>query len=546
MPTQQLPNQLYTAKDAAMIDRHVIEQVGVPGYRLMLRAAQAAFELLRFKLPKAQSLVVVAGGGNNAGDGYALATIAHRAGWQVQVIALVTPDSLKNEASQAVADCVKAGVRCVGFNDIAVLPDADVYVDALFGIGLCRAISSGPFAEAIQWLNATPKPVLALDTPSGLSVDTGHPLGLVVQADLTITFIVVKRGLLTGQGPDVTGELWFDDLGVSETLAAELCQGVRYLTLSTVPLLPRRLKSAHKGSFGDVLIVGGDVGMAGAAVLATEAAISGGAGRVTLVTQPEHLTAALMRCPEALSAAITDVDTAATQLAPLLQKAKVIVLGPGLGVGAWGVALARAVLAQASMRHDVLLVLDADALNLIASGALEWPKSLGQRTIMTPHPREAGRLFSAVKRADGLGGDEVDVGTVQADRFSMAQYLADGFGAHLILKGVGTVIAGACEKAETGTLESAPDHTVAQQGVCALGNPGMAVAGMGDVLSGLLGALLAQGLKPSDAAALGAVVHAAAGDLLWAQRRCASVRPTAMMEAIAHVLGELRASYAER
>lgn len=555
MPTQKLPNRFYTSADAAKIDRQVIDQLGVPGYRLMVRAAQAAFEVLRFRFPNAQSLVILAGAGNNAGDGYALAEIVHRAGWQVTVLSLVAPATLQNEAGQAVADCLSAGVSCSGFADYAALPSADIYVDALFGIGLSRPIAPGEFMRAIQCLNSADAPVLSLDVPSGLAADTGQPLGAVVKAQLTITFIVVKRGLLTAQGPDIVGELWFDDLGISADCAADVCQGLAHVNLENLPQMSVRAKASHKGSFGDVLVVGGDHGMAGAAVLAAEAAMSSGAGRVTLVTQLEHLTAALMRCPEVLSAAVADAGDAENVLAPLLAKASVVVLGPGLGMGTWGQTLAQAVINAALARPALKLVLDADALNLIASGKLEWPKGsaaseLGARTIMTPHPLEAARLLNATAcftevKASAIKKVDHDARSIQSDRFQSALSLADAFSAHILLKGAGTVLAYPTQPQDAEASEAASTLTSSSRlSLCTLGNPGMAVAGMGDVLSGVLGALFAQlstqGLTAAEAMAWGVATHAAAGDWVWQQGQCVSVRPVEMMAAISRVLGALQ------
>lgn len=556
MPTQKLPSYFYTAADAAKIDRHVIEQKGVSGYCLMGRAAQAAYDLVCDRFPETRSLVVLAGAGNNAGDGYALAQIAHQAGWRVTVLALVAPDTLKNEAGQAVADCLAAGVLCLDFAACEALPAADLYVDALFGIGLSRPIEASDFTRAIQYLNATAAPVLSLDVPSGLAADTGQPLGLAVKAQITITFIVVKQGLLTAQGPDFVGELWFDDLAISADCAARLCSGVSHVNLQYLPQIPSRAKASHKGSFGDVLVVGGDVGMAGAALLAAEAAISGGAGRVTLMTHPEHLTAALIRCPEVLTAAVDEgVDAAEVKslLAPLLAKASVVVLGPGLGQRDWGMVLAQTVISAACEHKDLNLVLDADALNLIAADKIRWPifsrvgtdkyNGLGARTIMTPHPLEAARLLDSEAATSAANGGKThhNARTIQTDRFAAAAALADLFDAHILLKGAGTVLAHSLLYGDQRHDERVQKKS--RLALCSLGNPGMAVAGMGDVLSGLLGALFgqlsSQGLSTAEVVAAGAVIHAAAGDWVWAQGDCASVRPTAMMSAIGRVLGGL-------
>ncbi|MEJ2741996.1 MAG: NAD(P)H-hydrate epimerase [Gammaproteobacteria bacterium] len=550
MVTQILPTKLYTAADAALLDREAIRTLPIAGFTLMQRAAEAAWTVIQHEWTVLTRVVVLAGAGNNAGDGYALAALLHDADWDVQILALVNPNTLQGEAADALAGCRERGVRIVAFDPtVQTLPDADLYVDALLGVGLSRNVE-GSFARAIEQLNATTAPVIALDIPSGLCADTGVPKGIAVRATVTVTFIVVKRGLLTADGPDYSGAVWFDDLRVPDELLRRCCTGVWRLTADTVAKPAVRRANSHKGCFGHVVVIGGDCGMSGALMLAAEAAVCAGAGRVTVVTRPEHVSAAVVRCPEAMSVPAT----CGQSLGSALSRGNVIVIGPGLGTGDWGCSLLQRVLEVVSVQAEWRVVLDADALNILAMGAVHWDADVAHRVILTPHPGEASRLLgntaiqskkAAVSSGD-VSSEMVSSGAwsiqdVQNDRFAALQALVDRYGAHVILKGAGTLV-GSAEQSLEQSIETSTHQVTgyfdgpAQVGVCDLGNPGMAVAGMGDVLSGVLGGLLAQGLSSASAAASGVVYHALAADAVWDRGAVVTVRPSAMMSAIQRVL----------
>lgn len=463
-PAMSLP--LYSAAQSRELDRRAIA-TGTPGYALMQRAGEASFQFLRSHWPEATRIVVLVGRGNNGGDGYVLARLAWAQNLDVLLLTVGEHELLKGEVAEAASDATRARVPEASWT--GSLPAADLYVDALFGTGLNRP-PSGDFPAAIDALNASGKPVLALDIPSGLIADTGHAPGAVVQASATITFIALKAGLLTGRGPALTGPLHLDALGLPATLGYDISPLARQLDVSQLSgWLPRRPRDAHKGSHGHVLVVGGNHGMAGAVALAGEAALRAGAGLVSVATRPEHLMMLNARRPELMCHGIGR----AADLAPLLARADVIVLGPGLGQDAWAAALYGAVLDCGKP-----LVLDADGLNLLA----QQPDSRGER-ILTPHPGEAARLLGTTTIA------------IQTDRFAAVRSLQERFGGTAILKGAGSLIA-----------------TADAIHLCPWGNPGMASGGMGDLLAGIIGALRAQGLGPDDAACAGVMVHAKAGD----------------------------------
>lgn len=462
-------NALYRAAQVRELDRQAIAVQGIPGLTLMQRAGAFSFRILHESWPLAERIIVICGLGNNAGDGYVIARLAHEAGLAVKILQIGDASRLQGDALQCANDLAAAGNHAEPFST-AALNDADVLVDAVFGTGLDREVS-GPWGEALAAINAASAPVLAVDIPSGLNADTGSVMGVAVEAELTPTFIGMKQGLLTGVGPDHCGRVLFDDLGVPEVIYDAVTPAAIGLDLYRLPdLLPRRRRSAHKGNFGHVLIVGGDTGYAGAARMAAEAAARCGAGLVSLATRVEHAPLVSMLRPEIMSHGIESVAA----LGPLLERASVIGIGPGLGQGEWGGAMLARVL-----ETDLPLVVDADALNLLAS-----EPARRDNWVLTPHPGEAARL---------LGASNTEV---QADRFAAATAIQARYGGVCVLKGAGTLVA-------TG------DDAI---GLCDAGNPGMASGGMGDVLTGVISALLAQELDSSDAAALGTCVHAQAGD----------------------------------
>jgi NAD(P)H-hydrate epimerase len=350
------------------------------------------------------------------------------------------------------------------------LRDADLLVDAILGSGLKRNLE-GSFAEAAGQMDGSGAPVLSLDIPSGICGDTGRVLGCAVRADRTITFVGLKSGLFLADGPDFAGKLSYADLGVPESCRQSVSPVMRLIGDEAIErALPPRRRSAHKGDSGHLLLVGGAPGMAGAIRLSGEAALRCGAGRVSIVTHPSHCPALAAARPELMC---HGVETE-SGLRALLARVSTVAIGPGLGTGDWGRALWRAVLDS-----ELPMVVDADGLNLLA----ENPRSC-DHWILTPHPGEAARLLG------------VSVADIQLDRVAALAELKRRYGGAIVLKGAGTLVSAA---------SGAP-------WLCGAGNPGMATAGMGDVLTGVVGALLAQGLTLEQAAMCGVEVHARAGD----------------------------------
>jgi ADP-dependent NAD(P)H-hydrate dehydratase / NAD(P)H-hydrate epimerase len=467
-----LPSAVHTAEQVRAMDRHAIEQLHIPAYTLMMRAGVAALRVLREYWPNAQRLLILCGPGNNAGDGYVLARMARAQGMQVHVVALSAPEQLKCEALQAWQDFTAAGGMQHSWEP-QCLEHAEVVVDAIFGTGLSRPLRE-EFAAPVRALNASGLPVLALDIPSGLHADDGRVLGCAVRAECTLSFVGLKLGYYLGEGPDYLGQLHFDALGVSRTpVTAAVARRIDIADLAQQ--LPPRRRSAHKGHHGHVLVVGGGPGMGGAVRLAGEAALRVGAGLVTVATSAANVMAINAARPELMC---HGVDTAAA-LERLMMRAEVIAIGPGLGTDSWAGALLEKILTW-----EGLLVLDADALNLLAQQP-RWRSDW----ILTPHPAEASRLL-------GISTEQV-----QNDRLRSAQALSERYGGTVVLKGANSVV---FEVGEVPWL-------------CDRGNPGMATAGMGDVLTGVVAGIAAQLAEPKAAARLGVMAHALAGDLAAAE-----------------------------
>lgn len=475
-----LPKALYTAAQTRELDRLAIA-AGTPGAELMTRAGQAAFDALCGRWPEARRIAVLCGGGNNGGDGYVVARLAHAAGLAPQIHFTTPPEALKGDALTMAERCRDAGIPMIPLTLDHLPEGVDLLVDGLLGTGLNGALRD-EMAALLAALDAMPVPRLALDIPSGLGADTGMPLGAVLSAELTCSFIGLKRGLLTGEGPVHSGELCFFDLQVDRDVYSQVPPDCRVpMPADLHALLPPRRADGHKGHYGHVLVIGGDHGFAGAPVMSAQAAARCGAGKVSLITRPDHVAVVLMRQPEIMVRGVENASEAAS----LLAAASVIAIGPGLGCDDWG----RALLALA-LESGKPLVVDADALTLMADddgiGQGDW--------VLTPHPGEAGRLLG-VSAAD-----------IQQDRFAALESLATRYGGTVLLKGLGTLIQGEDVLGEKG------------RALIRDGNPGMASGGMGDVLTGVIAALRAQGLTSYDATRLGAMIHARAADACAARR----------------------------
>jgi len=468
----RLPTEIFSVQSVREIDVAAIAHGPQDGYQLMTRAATAALHHIEERYPHAMRFCVICGAGNNAGDGYVLARLARKQGNNVAVLSLVAPGALHGDAARARDDYVNAGGEIDRFDDRS-FAGCDLIVDALLGSGLQRDVE-GQFAAAVNACNEHDVPIVSLDIPSGIGGDSGCIRGIAMQADMTVTFVGLKSGLFLDAGPEHTGALCFDDLGIDEKFRQQHKPVLRLLgDVLIKESLPARKHASHKGSFGHVLVVGGAPGMSGAIRLCAEAALRSGAGLVSVATHLEHSSAITQARPELMCHGVASGN----ELKDLLERATVVALGPGLGCDSWGRDLFSTVLD--AVDDQCPLVVDADGLNLLA----EAP-SLRDNRVLTPHPGEAATLLATTSKA------------IQADRPAALTAMQEKFAGTIVLKGANTLV-------------SAGDGV---PWVCRAGNPGMASGGMGDVLTGVVSAMLAQGLNCENAAAVAVEVHARAGD----------------------------------
>ena len=468
-----LPENLYSAASVARLDHIAINDFGIPGYTLMRRAGQAVLDTLLAQYSGASHILVLCGAGNNAGDGYVLARLARSHGLDVRVISMIDPGKLKGDARQAWQHWQECG-ETLPYRDDHVL-DSDVIIDALLGTGLTRDLE-GQWKTLIKSVNQSGIPVISIDIPSGLNADSGAISGAAITANHTTTFIGLKKGMFTGSGKACCGEISFHDLGLPEAAYESVEPSAVLLCRPEQWRLPPRRHDSHKGRNGHVLIIGGNYGMPGSVILAARAALRSGAGLVSVLTRPEHITAVAAACPESMVHGSSNGEINSV----LFDRADYIAIGCGLGQDAWAQRLL-----YLALDSTLPMVVDADALNLLAA---REHLSLTDECIITPHPGEAARCLNVRKRE------------IQQDRFHIAELLRQMCNAQVVLKGSGTII----------QQQRLPQ-------VCAFGNPAMATAGMGDVLTGMIASFAAQQIVVAgdlNRAIVAAVcLHALAGDL---------------------------------
>ena len=464
-------HKLYLASQVQAIDRHAIEELQIGSYKLMQKAASFCVEKLLDHWPHIKSATIYAGAGNNAGDGFIVARLLREKGLQTEVFTLVDAERYQGDAKKAYDSLVSVGLGARYWQGQE--PAGEVVIDALMGLGALGGLRPS-YSQAIDSINRSGKPVLAIDLPSGLHPNTGHVAEKVVHADVTCTFVARKQGLYTGAAAECVGRLYFSSLKIPEATSDAQLAMAHLATGVLLHAFRKRSRISHKGSFGNALLAGGDYGMAGAIVLAGQAAARVGAGLVSVGTRAEHVANVVGAQPECMAAAVESHR----DINPLLERATAIGVGPGLGQGSWGERLLERAIAAGKP-----MVVDADALNLLVMPSFSEVRP-HKHWILTPHPGEAARMLACSTQ------------DIACNRFQAAQELQAKFGGTVVLKGAGTLICDADE-----------------MWVCPLGNPGMASGGMGDVLTGIITGLLAQKWSMSEAARLGVVVHAVAADI---------------------------------
>jgi len=488
--------KLVTAREMRELDHQTIAEVGIPGMVLMENAGRSVAEIVREEFPGRleRGVLILAGPGNNGGDGFVAARHLAGMGIRASILVLAKDDSFRGDAlanlgiarnlGLPIAECLtEEAVR----DRSAWFSHAGIIVDALFGTGLTHEVT-GRFGNVIGLANQSAAPTVSVDMPSGICADTGKVLGMAISATMTATFGAMKLGLALFPGASHAGKVRVVDIGIPRRLVEESGVRAEFVTEETAgPLHLPRPETGHKGTFGHLLVFAGSRGKTGAAALAALGALRAGAGLVT-VACPEGVQPVLAgKLTEAMTEGLpeTGAGTASAdgleRLIGLMDRKRALAMGPGIGLHGETQEIARRLIAEAPLP----MVVDADALAACAGNPGIIAAS-GHARILTPHPGEMARLL-------GTGTE-----AVEADRAEAARAAARGSGAVVVLKGARTIVA-------------APDGRIA---VNSSGNAGMAAGGMGDVLTGILGALLARGHEPWDAARLGVFAHGLAGDLL--------------------------------
>jgi NAD(P)H-hydrate epimerase len=476
------------------MDRQTIEEFGVPGLALMENAGRVCALAIHeaYGNRPGPSAVILAGKGNNGGDGYVIARMLREMEWSVRLVVLARREEIGGDAlinlERLPVDLPHFCLTEQELNKVAPsLAGATVVVDALLGTGLKSEVL-GLYAAAIDMVNGCGRPVVAVDIPSGIDAASGKVLGRAVRADLTITFALAKLGHVLYPGTDYAGELLVRDIGIPAAVAKEAA-GYEYLDLAVARAqFCRRSRTAHKGSNGHCLVIAGATGKTGAAAMAANSAVRAGAGLVTLAVPATLHPILEVKTTEAMTIPLQDGGhgylgaDAQADITQVLTGRNAVALGPGLGWHSETARLVRRLLELVAAP----LVIDADGLNAVSEEPAVLQRTWSSSVVLTPHPGEMARLAG------------ITIAEIEADRIGTAEAFAREHGVYLVLKGARSVIA-------------APDGRVAINGS---GNPGMATGGMGDVLTGVLTALLAQGYDPFTACCLGVFSHGLAADLV--------------------------------
>jgi NAD(P)H-hydrate epimerase len=510
--------RVVTAQTMQEIDKQAINDYGIAGLQLMESAGSRCVDEIISRFGLVGRSVIMAGKGNNGGDGYVIARLLSQKGWNVKVIVLADRDQVCGDAAvnlEKLPGSVIYFCTCEGqlsAQNMDEIFQADVIVDALLGTGLCSSVS-GVYLEAVDLINASGRPVVSVDIPSGIHGSTGKVLGNAVRADITVTFALAKLGHVLYPGVEYTGQLVVADIGIPQNIM-EAAAGYDFLNAETVrPLLHRRDRQAHKGRFGHCLIIAGSTGKTGAAALSANSAVRAGSGLVTLAVAENIHSILEIKTTEVMTFPLPDsgsghlTNSAFPEIEKLLVGKNAVTIGPGLGTRSGTYALVQNLVETVTLP----MVIDADGLNALAEDITILNRKKSKQIILTPHPGEMSRL---------LGTSIPDVETI---RLSVAQEFAGKYGVFLVLKGARTVIA-------------SPDGSVAINGS---GNPGMASGGMGDVLTGVIVSLLGQGCTAWDACRLGVFLHGLAADMVAEEKGEIGINASDVIEMLPYAYNEL-------
>ena len=510
--------RVVTAHTMQEIDKQAIKECGIPGLHLMENAGRSCVEEIIAEFGLKGRSVVMAGKGNNGGDGYVIARLLGQKGWNVRVIILADREQVTGDAAVNLERLPGSVINyCTHEGQLSALHmeeifQTDVIVDALLGTGL-RSDVSGIYLEAIALMNASGRPVVSVDIPSGIHGTTGRVLGDAVRAYITVTFAFAKLGHVLYPGAEHTGRLVVADIGIPSKVM-ETAPGYDFLNADTIRLmLHRRDRQAHKGHFGHCLIIAGSTGKTGAAALSANSAVRAGSGLVTLGAAESIHSILEIKTTEVMTFPLPDsgsghlTNSAFPAIEKLLAGKDAVAIGPGLDRRPGTYALVQNLVETVALP----LVIDADGLNALAEDITVLKRKKSQQVILTPHPGEMSRLLGT------------SIPDVEAIRISVAQEFARNYDVYLVLKGARTIIA-------------SPTGTAAINGS---GNPGMATGGMGDVLTGIIVSLLGQGYAAWDACCLGVFLHGFAADMVAEEKGEIGINASDVLEKLPYAYNNL-------
>lgn len=518
--------KIVTAPTMQELDKRTIAEFGTPGLELMENAGRSCADVIcrEFGRRGPGRVLILAGKGNNGGDGHVIARLLRDRGWDVRVVLLAERSQIKGDAAAnlerlppgMVTSCTEEGRLAGACGDLG---RADLIVDALLGTGLTGQVD-GLYREAVELMNGSGRPVLAVDIPSGVHGTTGQILGCAVRAQITVTFAMAKLGHVLYPGAELPGRLIVTEIGIPPSLM-ERAPGYDFLVPMEMGLLVRRRdRRGHKGDYGHCLFVAGSTGKTGAAALCANSAVRTGSGLVTLGV-PETLHPILeLKTTEAMTVPLPDgpagylAEGAYPVIAGLMKGRDVLAIGPGIDRQPGTVALVRKLVETVERP----LVIDADGLNALATDLRVLKRKRSATVILTPHPGEMARLLQGPVPAE------------HPERIAMAREFARDYGVYLVLKGARTIIA-------------APDGSAAINGS---GNPGMASGGMGDVLTGIIASLVGQGYPAWDACRLGVFLHGFAADLVARRKGEIGISASDVQERIPYAYKRLARTIAGR
>lgn len=510
--------KVVTAHTMQELDKQAIKECEISGLQLMENAGSSCVDVIVGEFGTRGRCIVMAGKGNNGGDGYVIARLLSQQGWDVKVVVLAARDDVSGDAATNLDRLPGSIVNyCTSEGQLSSLYmeevfQTDVIVDALLGTGLCSNIS-GIYHEAVDLINASGRPVVAIDIPSGIHGTNGRALGEAVRAHITVTFAIAKLGHVLYPGAEHTGRLVVADIGIPSKLM-EAAPGYEFLEEADIrQMLHRRDRQSHKGDFGHCLVIAGSTGKSGAAVLTANSAVRAGSGLVTLAAAESIHTILEIKTTEVMTSPLPDygsgylTDNAFQAIKKLLADKAAVAVGPGLGCHQGSHALIKDLVETVTSP----LVIDADGLNALAEDVTILKRKKTNQLILTPHPGEMSRLVGS------------SVPDVEAIRISVSQEFARNYGVYLILKGARTIIA-------------SPAGTIAINGS---GNPGMASGGMGDVLTGIIVSLLGQGCASWDACCLGVFLHGFAADMVAEDKGEIGINASDVMEMLPYAYKRL-------